>query len=268
MGVILAALGISAILGGANAEIRRFENAAARDIAGRLEGEHRRVSVKTKPNGLLGHAFFDLASATIKAQDFSTPGLPLFTDPEFSRRGRIGELRIELDNFEPAGLKIESLRSVIPNCRFDAGLAMRERQIRLSKSGVGQGEVKVRQEALEPFILKTVREIKQVKVKLEKGKAWIEGYGEFLVAKTEFLVVADLEIKNKTEIHLANAKVIFGWRKADEASKGVLLSLLNPVVDLRKDLGLLDAIDLESVSIANGLLTARGSTRIPVRPKS
>lgn len=254
--------------GGTSRAIREFETKAARDIAAQLGGERRQVSVRTKPEGPFGPLFSDLASATITATDFTTEGLPLFTDPERPKTGNLRRLNIELRNFALKGLQIESLSASIPGCKFDRDLALRERQIRLSRSGTGTGTVVVRQEALEPFILRKVREIKRVKVQLGRNKAWIEGYGEFLIAKTEFLVVADLQIEDGTKLNLANARVVFGWQKADEFAKKVLLDALNPVVDLRRDLDLFDAIELTGIELKDGKMTATGNTRIPDRPKA
>lgn len=262
----LLLFGLIGTYGTVRNEIRRFENEVARDIAGQLGGDEKVVSIRTKPEGPFGPLFADLARASISASNFSTEGLPLFTDPERSKSGTIRRLDLNLSNFTLKGLRIERLEAQIPDCRFDAGLAQRERQIRLSQSGTGRGWVEVLEKDLAPFILKKVKEIKRVEVKLDRGKAWIEGYGEFIIAKTDFLVVADLTIEEGTRINLENAKVIFGWRKADPAAQKVLLDALNPVVDLRKDLDLYDAFYLEKIELKGGKMRAEGKTRIPNRP--
>lgn len=262
--ILAAALGIGGTV--VNHEVRNFERKAASDIAAQLSGDQKFVHVKTKQSGPLGPLFTDVAKATIYAKDFRCDGLPLFTEPERNKQGILRELNIELDNFEMRGLRIEALRAKIPDCRFDKTLALRKRQIRLSRSGVGEGWVRVSQGALEPWILANVREIKEVKVKLRDGKAWVEGYGEFLVATTRFVVVADLIPVNSTQIVLSNANVIFGYRKADELAKKAILDALNPVVDLKKDLDLLDTFALQRIELKEGRMTAYGKTKIPTLP--
>ncbi len=266
MGILIPLIVFGIGYGAVAKEVRVFERRASEDILAQLQGPDRKVTVKTQINYPFGLFFADLKSATISAEHFSTDGLPLFTDPGLPKTGIVRELKINLNDFRLRGLRIESLNSVIPDCRFDRDLALKRKQIRLSKSGLGDGVVTILEQDLAEFIPKKVREIKRCVVKLDRGKIWVEGYGEFLIAKTEFLVVADLEIDAGFRLNLANARVVFGWQKADEMSKKVLLDAMNPVVDLQKDLGLLDAFSITSVDLNGGKLVAKGKTKIPDRP--
>ncbi len=254
--------------GAASKEVRVFERRAASDIYNQLGGENRTVEIKTKLNLPFGAFLGTLDQATITAKHFSTEGLPLFTDPGLPKTGHVRKLGIELEDFVLKGLRIDRLSSVIPDCRYDRDLAVKRKQIRLSKSGIGDGWVRILEADLARYIPTKVKEIKRCIVKLDKNKAWVEGYGEFLIAKTDFLVVADLVIEDGVRLNLANARVVFGWRKADDFSKKVLLDAMNPVVDLQKDLGLLDAFFFERIEISGGALIAHGKTKIPDRPKA
>src|SRR5579871_3434622 len=73
----LVGFGLAALLGGG--EVRRLERACAADIASRIGGSKKQVSLTTKPNGLFGYLRGDLASATFRASEFETDGLPLLT---------------------------------------------------------------------------------------------------------------------------------------------------------------------------------------------
>ena len=261
----LAALGL--IFGLGAREVKRFERLAAEDIAATLEGDSKKVKVKSELNGFIGGALGDLKRVTISARSFSTPGLPLFTEPELSASGKVRELRIELDDFVLGNLRVEHLEAVIPECRFDYNLAVRKRKIRLSRSGTGVGRVKLLEKDLEAFILKKFREIKRVTVKIEKDRAFVSGYGEFLVIHTDFDVIAKLVPLDGTKLMLADAKVFFGERLGDQAVRDIVVQTLNPVVDLDKDLHLYGAIQVEGVSLQDGVLEAWGKTRIPDRPK-
>lgn len=260
---ILAGFGLLFGLGGG--EIRRFERDAASDLKAQLTGERMQVSVRAELNGLAG-LWGDLRSGTIRASDFATEGLPLFTEPERRTNGRLGELRIVLSEFVLSGLRVERLEAVIPNCRYDFDLALRRRKIRLSRSGVGTGTVVLREKDLEAFILHKYREIKRVSVRIDKDRVFVEGYGEFLIAKTNFTVIASLRPVEGTRLVLDDAKIYFDWRRADEPARKALLDTLNPVVDLRKDLGLYDAVLVDRIRLRDGKLQAWGTTRIPVRP--
>lgn len=257
---ILAGFGIWA-----GEEEKRFERAAASEIAGRLSGDGKRVSVNVRANGL-GGAWGDLSVATITAADFSLKGLPLFTEPERPRSGKVGTLQLRLSDFVLGGLRVESLSADIPDCRYDFGLARREKTIRLSESGVGTGSVRIREQDLADYIVRKFGEIKRCTVKVEKGFVWVEGYGEFLVVKSDFTVIAKIGVVDGTQLMLTDAKIYFDWRRADGFAAEALLKSLNPVVDLRKDLGLYDAVTVEKVRLEEGVLEATGRTKIPVKP--
>ncbi len=257
--VALVAFGLGAGL--ADREIRVFEGAAARDIATQLRGGT--VKVDVEPG--LGAAWGEVRRATIQAQGFSVDGLPLFTEPQRSQAGRLGELRIELREFELRGLRVESLSARIPACRYDLGLARREKSIRLSRAGVGTGTVRVREADLAAFILRKFPEVKRVTVKVYNGIVWVEGYGEFLIVNSTFTVIARLAPIDGTKLSLTEAKIWFDWRRADPAAAKVLLDTLNPVVDFDRDLGLQDAILVDRVRLEGGVLEASGRTTVPVR---
>jgi len=262
----LAALGLTFGLGAR--EVRRFENLAAADIASVLQGESKRVRVRSELNGFVGGALGDLKRVTITASNFETASLPLFCEPERGTKGKVRELRIELSDFVLGGLRVESLSAAIPDCRFDYDLALRERKIRLSRSGVGKGRVRLLEDDLERFILKKFREIKRVDVRLDRNRVYVKGFGEFLVIQTDFEVIAKLIPSEGRQIMLSEAKVFFGEFVADPTVRDLVLRTLNPVVDIDVDLGLNGAIEMEGVELAAGGLEAWGAVRIPDRPSS
>ena len=129
---------------------------------------------RERTGAIIGGALGDMKRVTIRAEHFATDGLPLFTEPDRSQKGLVRDLRLELVDFELAGLRVERLSASIPNCRFDYALAVSKRQIRLSKSGVGVGTVVLRDKDLEAFILRKFKEIKRVSVRIEDGRAVVE----------------------------------------------------------------------------------------------
>lgn len=264
-GLLLLVAGLGLLFGVGRNEVRKFENAAAKEIGSKLDGPHKRVSVKAELNGPLDGPFGVLKSATIRASDFSADGLPLFTEPERSTKGSIQSLLLELRNFRLCGLRVEALDAEIPDCRFDYGLAVSKKQIVLSRSGVGTGSVRILEHDLEAFVLRKFREIKRVSIKIDRNRVWVEGFGEFLVVQTEFSVMAKLEAREGNKLFLTDALVFFGDAKADEFSRKAVLDSLNPVVDLDKDLKLFGAVELEGVRLEKGVLEAWGKTRIPER---
>jgi len=264
--MFLIALGLAGLAFGlGSGEVRRFENGAANDISAKLQGEHKQVKVRTKFD-LFAALGGRVKSATITATDFTTDGLPLFTQPTASQRGRLDELKIVLKDFTLGSLQVKSLQARIPGCRFDLNLALRHRRIRLSKSGEGQGSVQIAADALAEFIKHKFHEIKRVTIRLENDKAYVEGYGEFLIFSTNFAVEAKLVSPDGNKLLLTDAKITFDGKEADEASRDVLLKSLNPVVDLDEDLKLYGAIRVGKITLSNGMLNAEGKTRIPDDP--
>ncbi|HSI73508.1 MAG TPA: LmeA family phospholipid-binding protein [Fimbriimonas sp.] len=245
-------------------EVRAFENAAAREIASTLQGAEKRVEVRSVvgPEALFG----DVHAVTIKASHFETEGLPLFTEPERSTRGVLRTLNLELTDFTLRGLHVQSLKASIPDCRFDLPLALRHRKIRLSRSGAGPGEVLVTEKDLEQFIPIKLREIKSVRVRLDRDKVFVDGYGEFVVFAANFSVIARLEPRNGNQLVLSHARIFIEGAPADAASAKVLMDTLNPVIDLDKDLLLYGAISVDRLKIGNGELRANGLTKIPAKP--
>lgn len=248
------------------AEVARFEKAAAQDILAKLSGPEARVEVKSNvgPEALFG----EVHSVRIRAANFFAEGLPLFTESRRSKRGFVRRLEIDLQDFTLRGLRIDRLHSTIPNCHFDLPLAVRQRRIRLSQSGEGVGTVQISQEHLGAFIRRKFAEIKQATVRIDRDKVFVDGYGEFLIFKTNFSLVARLEPVGGTRLNLAHARMLFDGRVPDPESQRLLLDTLNPVVDLNKDLKLHGAITLERVVLRDGVLTAEGRTRIPELPQS
>lgn len=245
--------------------VHTFERAAATEIKSKLSGTEAKVTVKieTDPVSVLWGA---VHRATIHATSFQVDGLPLFVEPRRSRAGRCGLLVLDLNNFRLRGLQVESLFAKIPACRYDRGLALSNKSFRLSRSGTGWGKVRVREEALETFVLKKFPDIKSISIKIDRNVVWAEGYGEFLIIKTPFSVVASLKAVDGTKLHLSDAKVWFDWRRADPLATDALLKSLNPIVDFDADLGLLGSMRVESMTLADGVLEARGPVRIPDSP--
>lgn len=261
--ILAAAVGLGFVLGG-NA-IRDFERRAASEIRSKLEGDSIQVQVTSKPNGLIGPLFGDFESATICASKFRAKELPLFTEPERNASGIVGELVLELSEFRLGDLDVESLSARIPDCRFDLPLARKQKTIRLSRSGTGQGSVVVSEAALERFVLAKFKEIRTVKIRCDRGWLWVEGFGEFLIIETEFRVLAKVVSNDGTKLMLERARIAFDGLPADPAVAQALLETLNPIVDLDADLRLHGAVSVQEVTTEGGKLVAKGVTRIPVR---
>jgi hypothetical protein len=263
----LAVFGVGALLGGliGGRELASFQREAAADIASRLSGEGKEVSVSLDFN-LFEAPFGKFTSATLSARQFSVDGLPLFTEPWRSKSGSLGCLRIRLRDFTLRGLRVSELSADIRGCKFDLGLAKSEKKVRLSWSGKGPGFVRVTPAALEAYILNKYREIKRVKVWFRSRRLFVEGFGDFGFFSADFFVIADLVPREGTKLFLEKAIVFLDGVRVRDGSEQALLDALNPVIDEDEDLRLYGALQMERVSIGGEYLEISGTATIPSLP--
>ena len=264
--MFLVGLGLAGLLFGVgSSEVRRFENAAARDIAARLHGSEKVVRVRTKfdPIAIMGG---QMKSATITASHFRTDGLPLFTEPQSSKYGRLGELKIVLERFNLTGLAVARLEARLPDCRFDFGLARRSGKIRLTRSGVGTGTVSVAQADLESFVLKRFPALQRFSMELGMDRAKIEGSGRFVAFQADISIEGRLVSPDGNKIELADARVRIGGNEATASVTKTILDFLNPVIDLDRDLRLFGALRVHRIELRDGSLIAHGVAKVPDHP--
>lgn len=244
---------------------RREERRAEEFLRAAIPSGVDRVKVSFSPNGPAG-AWGDLESATIEASGFRLRELPLFVVPGTRGSGRMGTLKLRLNDFMLTALKVEELSADIPACRYDYGKARKYGDLVFSRCGVGNGKVVIRDDALETFILAKYKEIKRCSVKIDRGVIVVEGFGEFLVASTEFKVIARISCEDGSKLMLDSPRIYLGLEKADAFTSKALLKTLNPVVDLKRDLGLHDAVTVTNVKLESGKVVATGQARIPTKP--
>lgn len=244
-------------------EIRGFERGASREIASLLNGSSKQVTVRTVPQGPFGHVFGDLHRVTIHAQDFYTQELPLFTEPEAGTDGKIGELVIELDRFQLGNLRVKRLEAHLFGNRFDFKLARTQHKVRLSRSGAGPGEAEIEAKDIAEFIPTKIHEILSCQVEFKDGRVRVSGEGQFAIIRTHFVVTGSLAIKDGAAFYITDPEILFDGRPADPISQQSLLRLLNPVVDLNRDLRLHGAIQVARLEFRGDTLVASGTAHIP-----
>jgi len=262
----------AALLGGgalAEAELARFERAAAAEVGSHLERTAETVvSVEVTPLGVVESLRGEVSHVSITARGFAVQGLPLFTEPDLEKTGTIRSLEIVLHDFNLRGLQVEELRARLSRCRYDFGLARSQRVLRLTESGEGPGYVRVGERALERFILHKYRNINRVSVRLDAGKILVSGQGDFGFVKAEFMVLAQIGQRNGTQLVLENARVVLDGIRADAATARGFLEAINPVIDENRDLRLNTAMTIEEVRIRDGFIELFGTARVPKRDRS
>ena len=258
--------GLAALFGLGAATVKNFEHAAANEIASKLIGDQKRVSLSVSYPGILSPAIGEVGTATINASRFRCDGLPLFTEPKRSKKGTIDHLKLNLTDFYLRDLRCESFTADIPDCRFDFALAASKRQIRLSRSGIGNGTVELKIKDLAPYILKKYGEIKSVEVTTDGDWIRVKGFGQFLVLTADFDVKAKITT-NGSQLLLTDCIVRIDNKETDADSQQSLINTLNPVIDFAKDLDQYDAVDAKSVQILGDTIKVIGKVKIPDKPE-
>jgi hypothetical protein len=256
--------GIALVFGSAIA-IADFQRSVAKEISSRLEGDQKKVHVEAEYGGILGPAFGEVSHAKISASNFSSQGLPFFTEPNRSQAGVIRKLTLDFRDFEVSGLRCESLFAEIPDCRYDFALAKRSKIIRLSRSGTGKAKVLLRFTDLESFVKLKFPEMKEVKITSDGDWLRIDGKGQFLILNADIIVKAKLKT-NGTQLFLDDAVVRIDGENPDEPSKQSLIQALNPILDFSKDLDLLDAVTAERIVLSSRSVSIEGKVKIPIKP--
>lgn len=258
--LFLALFGLVAAGSGEQARVERLASARLSQILGGAES----VEVRARPNGLAA-LWGDLAAVEATARGFRLQEPPLFVDPEASHSGKIGRLRIRFEDFELRALPIEALEADIPGCHFDFGLAKRTGELAISKTGVGRGSVRVNEAGLKLYLERRFPELREVSVRLEKHHLWAEGRLRVFGMEKPFALVTQLAIRDGVRLVLDSPKLYFDWRRAEPSLADPLLRMIDPVLDLQKDLGLADSFYLDELEIRGGEVVARGAARVPSR---
>lgn len=259
--LVAAAFGLLFHFGGQ--EVRRFENLATADLASRLEGPSKRVSVKVKLGSLrLGH----LSEAAIDASGFSTKTLPLWTEPQRSKQGIINRLTIRLSDFEIGGLPVERMDIELTNCRWDVSYAVKEGKIRLSRSGRGTFSARITSQGVSQFLKNRYPQIQPTSLHIDPYKIAASFEVGTPFGKLNLEMIATASIWKSSGLSLNPAYLAFNGRSlsADE-QKGVL-RLFQPAIDLDRDFGLAGALALEEIVLGAERMVLTGRAYIPEQP--
>jgi hypothetical protein len=246
-----------------------FEGSAARDIQSRLlsrpDGAVAEVRVSTRPNfrSVAGY----LPSATIVARRFAADGLPLFAEPDRSRRGKLDRLSLQMEDFDLRGLRVAKLSALIPDCRFDFDLAVKRRQIRLSQTGEGTGEVQIAAESLEKFVLQKYPLLKTCRMTLENDRVKVTGEGRVGNSPLRFVIEGSVESADGRSLRITRASASINEVASSPGAAASLANSINPILHLDRDLGMYGSVDIARISLRAGMLIAGVRTRIPAEPR-
>ncbi len=254
---ILGALLLSGAIG--RQQVSVFERSASAEIRRRLGGEDAQVNVRADVG--IEALWGEVEAVRISGRSFTVRELPLYVEPGRSTAGWIHRTRVEMSNFILNGLRISSLNADIPDCNFDFAAARAHRELRVSATGEGTGEVIVRDVDLAAFALAKFKMLKSLTMTIRQDKVFIEGRAVTPIFSVDFWIVSSLEPIDGTKLSLKNARVMLNGKLSNGPQTNALLNGLNPIVDLNRDLNLHDAMTVKELSLRDGVLKARGGVR-------
>ncbi len=242
--------------------LREIEKTAAREIRERLGGGE--IQVKIEPDGVDGLVQGRLNTLTVRARDFTLNGLPFTLTPERPQSGRIRQFVILMENARLRGLRAEWATAVIPEVRYDKGLALSRRIFRLSATGIGTCEIVVNEADLAAYLQrKYATSLREVAVQITPEQTTVQGIVALFGSEVRFRAVGTLAPRNGRYLDLAEVTIEIEGANLPPESANLLRQFLNPIIDIDRDLGIYDGIAVERVQSELGRMRALGKVWIP-----
>ncbi|MFN3690458.1 MAG: hypothetical protein ACK4UU_05985 [Fimbriimonadales bacterium] len=242
--------------------LREIEKTAAREIRERLGGGE--IQVKIEPDGVDGLVQGRLRTLTVRARNFTLDGLPFTLTPERPQSGRIRQFVLLMENASLRGLRAERATAVIPEVRYDKGLALSRRVFRLSATGVGTCEIAVNEADLAAYLRrKYAPSLREVAVRIAPEQTTVQGVVALLGSEVRFRAVGKLVPRDGRYLDLAEVSIEIEGADLPPESTNLLRQFLNPIIDIDRDLGLYDGLSVERVQSERGRMRARGAVWIP-----
>jgi len=255
------------VCAGAREHTRRLERAAECQILRELGGSGR-VHVHITPRwGAVGVLLARAESIRVEAEGFHTAQMPFFTEPPVHAwQGKAGQVQILLRDFSVSGVPIRRFEASLPDVTLDSRAAAFHLRVRLFQAGWGMGWVELDEEGLLAFIRRRLPEVRSPTVRIEPSGIQIEGELSALLAPWRFTAGGRVQVATDgLRLLLTDVQVQMEGEPLSPAVTQKVLSALNPVLDVSRDLGLGSAFRIEKVELRPGLVRLIGRATVPPR---
>lgn len=254
------------IVGGAREYTRRLERAAERQILQQLGGSGQ-VQVSIQPRwGALGVLLGRADTIRVQASGFHAARMPFFTEsPVPAWRGKADNVQIVLERFFLSGLPVHRLEATIPNVFLDSRAAAFRLRIRLFGTGWGEGCVSLDEEGLAEFVRRRLPEVRSPRVRVTSSGIHIAGDLAVLLTAWRFEAKGRVVVRNGRQIVIDDVQVSVEGELLPPAVVQRVISALNPVLDVERDLHLGSAFIVEDVQQEDGLIKLIGRATVPPR---
>lgn len=265
--VVQVVLALLLVVSSAREHTRRLERAAERQILAQLGGTGR-VHVRIEPRwGTLGVLLARAERIHVEATDFHTAQMPFFTEPPVpSWQGKARQVTIAFNHFSVAGVPIRRFEASIPDVMLDSRAAAFNLRIRLFHAGWGAGWVELDEEGLLAFIRRRLPEIRSPVVRIAPSGIQVEGELSALLVPWRFSASGGVQVaEDGLRLLLTDVQLQVEGKDLPPAVTQKVLSALNPVLDVQRDLRLGSAFVIERAEVHSGFVRLIGRATVPPR---
>ncbi len=254
------------LIGGAREYTRRLERAAERQILQQLGGQGQ-VQVHIRPRwGALGVWTARAEDIWVWATGFQTARIPFFTEPTAPAwRGVASRVRIVLEDFRLSGFPIYRLEATIPQVLLDSREAALRLRIRLFDAPWGTGWVMLDEQGLVEFVRRRLPEVRSPQVQITPSRLYIRGELAALLTAWRFEAQGEVAVREGRYVVVEQAQVHLEGTELHHELVQKVVSALNPILDIERDLQLGKAFFAERVELQSGFIKLAGRATVPPR---
>ncbi len=233
MGYLLAALLGGTLLFNSQATPER----AAHTMENALRRQYPQSQIDVHVEGRRG---FDVIKGKFKVVRLQMTGgqsdggfavMPIAAVDKAKKAGRIGQMALQLRDFEMNGLRIESADVTWSDVVYDFDSLRKTNKLDLVKTGPAKARVIVPAASLQTLMAQNIKDVQSPKLSLQNGRIIVTGTraAPFFGTQLPFTLSAKPVVKNKTEIWLSDAQATFSGAPIPSALVDKLLEKANPV---------------------------------------
>lgn len=255
------------IVGIADEHTRRLERAAERQILAQL-GSTGTMHVQIEPRwGALGVLLARAKSIRVEAEGFRTAQMPFFTEPPVHAwQGKVGQVHILFRDFSVAGVPIRRFEANLPDVTLDSRAAAFHLRVRLFHAGWGAGWVELDEEGLLAFVRRRLPEVQSPVVRITPTEVQIEGELSALLVPWRFWASGRVQVSaDGLRLLLTDVQLQLEGKSLPAGVTQKVISALNPVLDVARDLGLGSAFRIEKAELRPGFIRLIGRATVPPR---
>ncbi|HEV2473542.1 MAG TPA: LmeA family phospholipid-binding protein [Chthonomonadales bacterium] len=241
----------------------RFRREAA-DVVRSAFPEGGTIRVEDRPDGAFGMFGARLTDVDVYGTGLKSAGLPFRAVQGRGWSGSIRHLRFHLRNLQIGGIALERLDAEAPDVRFDVHDALFRGRLVIRSAGVGRASIQVSLAALASYATKrSGGSISNIRARALKGGLLISGAANLLGAKLEVRVLGALAQRDGRYLYLQHPDVSINGAAPPAALQQMILSKLDPLLDINRDFGLEGYLEISSVRVGDRSVYVEGTLTLP-----